>query len=168
MRKIPVDTRLQSYTFTPMSSHASTYCKTLAALPVADAINAIHFAYLQFLAAEKGVDCLDNRPVMKELKRLLALSGHIGFDSHAHTPPDGGPTKVELLQAAFNQVCDPADWKAPIAANVLDSQMDITIAAIVHFTATSPRFVQAGRNDKGEAIFHVTSLGYRAGPAGDH
>jgi hypothetical protein len=84
------------------------------------------------------------------------------------TPVKPGKWTQKKLEEAFDRVKDPADWKAPIAANVLDSQMDITIAAIVHFTATSPRFVQAGRNDKGEAIFHVTSLGYRAGPAGDH
>lgn len=74
----------------------------------------------------------------------------------------------KALQQAFDRVKNPQDWKAPISANVLDSQMDITIKAIPHFTATHARFVQVGRNDKGEAIFHVTAPGYRAGPAGDH
>ena len=103
-----------------MSSHASLYCKTLTALPAPDAINAIHKAYMQFLAAEKGLEGLDNGPIMRELVRLLTLSGHIGFTP---TPRDSGPTQAELgqaeLQNAFDRVCDPKDWKAPIAANVL-------------------------------------------------
>lgn len=157
-----------------MSSHASLYCKTLSALPQDAAINAIHSAYMQFLAAQKGVENLDNRPIMRELERLLSLSGHIGFERTVAAPTaPSTPVKTAKytqaeLQHAFDRVRNPTDWKAPIASNVLDSQMDITIAAIVHFTATSPGFVPAGKNDKGESIYHVTSIGYRAGPAGDH
>ena len=87
-----------------MSSHAHTYCKTLSALPAPDAINAIHAAYLQLLAAEKGIEGLANGPIMRELARLLALSGHIGFDSPGHALPvapvkAGKWTKKELEEA---------------------------------------------------------------------
>ena len=133
-----------------MPSHASLYCKTLSALPAPDAINAIHSAYMQFLAAEKGLDGLDNRPIMRELARLLTLSGHIGFDSPAPAAPSATEEAVEFTQAelqeAFDRVRDLKDWKAPITANVLSAQLDITCKAIEHFTATVPRCVRVGFN----------------------
>jgi len=155
-----------------MSSHAHTYCKALSALPAPDAINSIHSAYLQLLAVEKGLEGLDNGPIMRELHRLLALSGHIGFDSPGHAlpvaPVKPGKWTQKELEEAFERVSNRADWKAPIAANVLGSQMDVTIAAIVHFTATNPRTAYIGYNEACQTIYHVTSIGYRAGPAGDH
>ena len=153
-------------------NHAHLYCKTLATLPAETAINAIHSAYMQFLAVEKGVEGLDNRPIMRELSRLLALAGHIGFDSPApaapEAPVEAGKFTQKELEEAFDRVKNPVDWKAPIAANVLGSNLFATCEAIEHFTATYPRAVHAGYNEAGQSIYHVTSPGYRAGPAGDH
>lgn len=152
-----------------MSSHAHIYCKTLSALPAPDAINAIHKAYMQFLATEKGVEGLDNGPIMRELVRLLTLSGHIGFTPD---PRDNGPTQAELGQAelknAFDRVCNPRDWKAPINALVLGTDLEITRAAIEHFTGTIPLHHFAGLDDDCASVYQITSPGYRAGPAGDH
>ena len=154
-------------------NHAHLYCKTLAALPAETAINAIHSAYMQLLAVEKGVEGLDNTRAIAGLVRALQLAGHIGFDSPAPAAPSAPVIEAEQftqkeLEEAFNRVKDPSDWKAPIAANVLSSQLDITCEAITHFTATAPRFFPAGYNDARQPIYHVTSPGYRAGPAGDH
>lgn len=151
-----------------MSSHAHTYCKTLAALPAETAINAIHSAYLQLLAVEKGVEGLDNTRAIAGLARALQLAGHIGFESVPEKALSQAEAHQKKLEQAFDRVKDPRDWKAPIAANVLSSQLDITCEAIAHFTATGARFCLAGQNDAGQLIYHVTSPGYRAGPAGDH
>lgn len=62
------------------NNHASLYCKTLAALPAETAINAIHSAYMQLLAVEKGVEGLDNAPAIAGLAHALRLAGHIGFE----------------------------------------------------------------------------------------
>lgn len=72
------------------------------------------------------------------------------------------------LEEAFDRVKNPRDWKAPIAANVFGYNLFATCEAIEHFTATYPRAVHAGYNKTGQSIYHVTSPGYRAGPAGDH
>lgn len=151
-----------------MSSHAHTYCKTLAALPAETAINAIHSAYLQLLAVEKGVENLDNASTIAGLARALQLAGHIGFEGSPEKALSQAEAHLKKLEQAFDRVKDPRDWKAPIAANVLSSQLDITCEAIANFTATVARFRLAGENDAGQLIYHVTAPGYRAGPAGDH
>ncbi len=64
-----------------MSNHASTYCKTLDALPKDAAVNALHQALMQFDAIERheSLTLVDNRPIVAELRRLLTIAGHIGF-----------------------------------------------------------------------------------------
>lgn len=73
-----------------------------------------------------------------------------------------GYSKVDL-EAAFNLVKDPEDWKKPIDKVIDTYQMDIVGKAIQFFTATEPMFEP---NKSG--CVRVTSIGYRAGPAGDH
>jgi hypothetical protein len=70
--------------------------------------------------------------------------------------------KVAELRQAFTLVHDPADWKAPIAAWVQGELVNVTVEAIEFFTAT-PATVQL---DVERMLYLVTSVGYRAGPAG--
>lgn len=60
----------------------------------------------------------------------------------------------------FNQVCDPADWKAPIECIVPWSMANVYMQAIEFMTAVKPDFTR-----KGEQA-HLSCVGYRAGPAG--
>jgi hypothetical protein len=74
-----------------------------------------------------------------------------------------GWTRRELKNA-FDKVCDPGDWKAPIHARVMRKDIDVTLAAIAFFTGTSGGVTDvAGRPD-----VYIESDGYRNGPAGDH
>lgn len=75
-----------------------------------------------------------------------------------------------LLHRAFDMVCDPEDWKAPIAAEVTLPEVDdgaIIAQAIAHFTATRPTVRLVGQNADGYRL-SFTADGYRMGPAGDH
>jgi hypothetical protein len=64
------------------------------------------------------------------------------------------------LEKAFNKVCDPRDWRAPIKAVVADKDLALTIKAIDFFTACVPVVTFTG----GE--FVIECEGYRNGPAG--
>lgn len=72
----------------------------------------------------------------------------------------------EQLSDAFDAICDPADWKAPVSAWVSGEGVPLAVAAIQHFTATTPT-VSACLN-RAPIRYLVESIGYRAGPAGDH
>lgn len=69
---------------------------------------------------------------------------------------------AQLLQTAFDQICREDDWKGPIDALVPWEAASVYIEAIQFMTATTPTCVQMG------VRAHLTSPGYRAGPAGDH
>jgi hypothetical protein len=60
-------------------NHANIYCKTLDQLPREDAVNALHQALMQFNAIERGIETVDIKPAMVEIRRLLRQAGHIGF-----------------------------------------------------------------------------------------
>lgn len=83
-------------------------------------------------------------------------------------PVKPGKWTQKELEEAFDRVKNPDDWKAPIRATVPSEDLGIACAAILHFTATHARYYPAGIDRDGEALYHVTSIGYRAGPAGDH
>ena len=68
------------------------------------------------------------------------------------------------LKRAFDAVCDPADWKAPISKAVLINDIEITLAAIRYFTGTSP--VAGVRKGRLYVDAIVESKGYRLGPCG--
>jgi hypothetical protein len=70
----------------------------------------------------------------------------------------------EGLQAAFKAVCDPNDWKGPIDAKVSADELPAVVCAIQYFTATKSETWW----DPEANAFCVKSIGYRAGPAGDH
>ena len=71
----------------------------------------------------------------------------------------------KLMQLAFDQVCDPTDWKAPIDCIVPWGVANVYMEAIKFMTATE---VQAERcaDAVGNPSFRLTSMGYRNGPAG--
>ena len=69
------------------------------------------------------------------------------------------------LDTAFTLLADPADWRGPIDALVAETGVGLAIAAIEHFTATSPN-VALAQNPVDNRVWRVTSEGYRNGPAG--
>lgn len=75
----------------------------------------------------------------------------------------------ELLRATYNLVADPEDVRGPINVLVPAHMEGIVREAIRFMTATTPevmmRTVDAGN---GMPMVRMTSVGYRAGPAGDH
>jgi len=75
-----------------------------------------------------------------------------------------GKFTVGALKTAFTAVANPADWKAPIFANILVGEIEIVLAAIEFMTATVATVTQI----PGTIQFEVRSIGYRKGPAGDH
>ena len=70
----------------------------------------------------------------------------------------------EELGAIFDKVCDPDDWKAPIAVWCPGEVVLPICEAIRFFTATEPKV----ELDTARMRYLITSEGYRAGPAGDH
>jgi len=75
---------------------------------------------------------------------------------------DGRRYRIDDLRAAFDAVCDPDDWKAPIAAWVTGEAVLAVCEAIRFFTATEPRV----ELDVANMRYLITSEGYHEGPAG--
>lgn len=71
-----------------------------------------------------------------------------------------------LLRVAFDQICDPTDWRGPIDALVPWDSANIYVQAVRYMTATVCECRQVKKG--GEIYAHLTSVGYRMGPAGDH
>lgn len=72
---------------------------------------------------------------------------------------------AELMRLAFDQICNKADWKAPIDCIVPWFAANIYMDAIEFMTATKAtafRHIDAS----GVSGFRLTAPGYRAGPAG--
>ena len=94
--------------------------------------------------------------VARDLANKLTNDRAILLEAHSYGQ--------EELEKGFALVQPTDDWKAPICA-VLPTSVDLRLvrAAITHFTATIPRFTFLG----GDKV-RVSSIGYRAGPAGDH
>ena len=71
----------------------------------------------------------------------------------------------ETLKPVFDMVCDKDDWKAPIHAHFNPNEVaqDTVKRAVMFFTATEATFTPITEN-----CTRVESIGYRAGPAGDH
>jgi hypothetical protein len=74
-----------------------------------------------------------------------------------------GEKHVELLRLAFNAVCNPNDWKAPVDAIVPFEAASMYYDAIVFVTGTTPK---SERTVDGN--MRLMAIGYRAGPCGDH
>ena len=69
---------------------------------------------------------------------------------------------IEDLKQVFDKVCDPDDWRAPIAVWAAGEAVLPVVAAIEFMTATHPR-VQL---DSERMRYLIESEGYRNGPAG--
>lgn len=75
------------------------------------------------------------------------------------------------LEKAFNEICDPADWRNPIDAPVKLDDVLIYISAVEYFTSTQVECIpfkdgQQLNEIDGVAYIRLTSVGYRMGPAG--
>lgn len=73
---------------------------------------------------------------------------------------------ANLMRTAFDQVCNKEDWKAPVNALVPWEAAKVYMQAIEFMTAakvTCERVVKEGC-----VHAHLTCVGYRMGPAGDH
>jgi hypothetical protein len=69
---------------------------------------------------------------------------------------------VDDLKAVFDRICDPKDWRGPIAATMAGELVMAAVAAIEFYTATTPKV----ELDITTMRYLVTSEGYRMGPAG--
>lgn len=69
-----------------------------------------------------------------------------------------------LYRAAFDQVCDPQDWKAAVDCLVPWDLANLYLQAIEFMTGVKPdceyKITAAGQ------MAHLTCVGYRAGPCG--
>ena len=70
----------------------------------------------------------------------------------------------DALAHAFDRLCDPADWKAPIDTWVPGELVRIAVCAIELYTSTTPIITL----DTDTMRYRLTAPGYRQGPAGDH
>ena len=70
------------------------------------------------------------------------------------------------LEAAFNAVADPDDWRAPISALIEPDQrlIQMTVTAVAFFTATVPTLSMV--ETPAGYMVAINAVGYRAGPAG--
>lgn len=69
-----------------------------------------------------------------------------------------------IYRAAFDQVCDPADWKNAVDCYVPHDLANLYLQAIEFMTGVRPtaeRVMHEGRD-----CYHLTCIGYRAGPCG--
>jgi len=66
------------------------------------------------------------------------------------------------LEAAFDKVADPADWRNSIWQVVDRDAVEVTVCAIQYFTAAAVEVKDLEWNDE----FMISSPGYRMGPAG--
>jgi hypothetical protein len=70
---------------------------------------------------------------------------------------------AELMRFAFNQICNPDDWKGPICATVTWDTANVYMQAVEFMTATK---AACERFKDDPRLCNITSPGYRAGPAG--
>ncbi len=110
----------------------------------------------------------------KELNRFRELNAQVAeavaaklaerAEERRPLKSEHGYTRAEL-HAAFNLVCNPDDWKAPIErATVHPTLWPVVAHAVIFFTGTSARVI--GVEDFGRLV--IAFDGYRNGPAGDH
>ena len=72
---------------------------------------------------------------------------------------------TDVMSKVFDRLANPADWRAPISGLIEKELAREAIAAVIHYTATEPVVTALGRIN-GVHMVHVSSVGYRAGPAG--
>lgn len=67
---------------------------------------------------------------------------------------------ADLYRKAFDQVCDPSDWKAPIDCEVPWDLANLYMQAIEFMTGVRPSFERSGDTAR------LACCGYRMGPCG--
>ena len=77
-------------------------------------------------------------------------------------PSTGTAFTEAQLEAAFDKVADPADWRNPIYQVVDRDDVHVTVCAVRHFTAAPIEVIDLEWGDE----FMIKSPGYRLGPAG--
>ena len=77
------------------------------------------------------------------------------------TPEDG----AALYRLVFDQICDPADWKAPICCIVPWELANVYMQAIEFMTGVKPDAVRCTDPTIGNAC-RLACKGYRLGPCG--
>lgn len=77
----------------------------------------------------------------------------------------GETVAMGYYKTLFDMVCDPKDWKAPIDrtfhSSLLDCDLEVLRHAILCHTGNPDLKIEVL-----DTYIHVTSAGYRAGPAG--
>jgi hypothetical protein len=75
---------------------------------------------------------------------------------------------AKMLRAAFDCLCDPKDWKAPIVVSIRDDNklIGLYLDSIRFMTATEPDIFITGEIGDGRKMLTIVSEGYRNGPAG--
>ena len=76
-------------------------------------------------------------------------------------------THLKKLSDAFDAVANADDWRDAIKAKVSAEDLQITVEAVMHYTATHVK-VEEIRDyiDGSISGYLLTSVGYRMGPAG--
>ena len=113
-----------------------------------------------------AIEVCDNPHVKTELRKTYERLDALALNLDAVNDPQETYRgyKIEDLKAAFDKVADPDDWKAPIYKRIPRNKVDITVIAIEFYASTETQITAiAGRDD-----VTIESIGYRAGPAGDH
>lgn len=101
-----------------------------------------------------------------EQKRTEYLRG-IASSAPERKVEVAGPARHAILKAAFEQVENKQDWKAPINALVVIHEYDtiglgVYLDAIQYFVGTKPEVFLVDSNDaKTISTFRIVSEGYR-------
>ena len=88
---------------------------------------------------------------------------HMTTTSAKHEASQPAETfSLPLMRAAFEDVQNKEDWRAPIAATCHAVNKELTRHAVIWFTGTVPTFEALD----GCALLVVRATGYRNGPCG--
>lgn len=114
-------------------------------------------------AARKAQEALYAAQIdaQEAIRGLNELDQRVGVRS-AFTDDGQEATRLEIV-AAHELVVNQADRRGPINTLIAVELQEIISDAIGFFDATPATFTLAGKD-----TLRVTSIGYRAGPAGDH
>ena len=102
------------------------------------------------MTADDGTPIQVRIPDADTIADLLARETYLGFP-------------IADLEATFDRIKDPADWRNPIGAEIPGDATKIVAAAIDFYTATKMRIVGGPIPGTGKILIYAK--GYRAGPA---
>lgn len=78
-------------------------------------------------------------------------------------PETNTPYTLAELEANFDRICDPTDWRNPIYAVLPKAEIQAAFWAIQYFTGGAK--IEIYEAD-GDDMFSISSPGYRLGPCG--